>query len=159
MIPDPETAQQGLSIWKDLITAFLIPALGAIVGVFIKEAIDIGREKKKYGISDLEFLCQQIDSIREDSISYWKIDADPNDKIMEAKIIGMLHGCEEIIASSNIHNEKTRSLMIEDLRQFRKVCTSGGFGQFNRKADIDRLGKIEIEGRVIFSKILAFRRG
>ncbi|WP_323011137.1 hypothetical protein [Paracoccus sp. (in: a-proteobacteria)] len=136
----------------------LLPAVGAFLGVIAKEAIDRNRSKKQMGVSDVEFLGHQIDEIRELAVTYWSKASNEESKLIEARITGMLHGCVEIIAASNLKSKKYKKKLNEQLRQFRKICTSGSFGQITRMPDIDRLAEIEVEGRILYSNILSFRR-
>lgn len=154
-----EEATQAFNLWADLIKPFVIPALGAIIGVFLKDWFDHRKTKKQYGVTDAEFLCTQINEIREFALAYW---ADPpaqeNQHLLEARITGMLHGCAEIIATTNLGNGDDRKKLQEALTVFRQACTSGSFGQAEREFTPQRLGEVEIEGRALVAKILSFRR-
>lgn len=153
-----ETVEQAFSFWSGLVQPILLPAAGAFLGVLAKEALDLRKSKRQYSISDAEFLCSQITEVRELALMYWGNSPGPEAKIQEAQIIGILHGCAEIIAATNLGTELDKSALNTSLRQFRKVCTSGAFGQTTRSPDPNRLAEIEIEGRTFHAKILTFRR-
>lgn len=151
-------AQQAFSYWKDIIQPVLFPAAGAFAGVLLKEALDLRKSKRQYSVADVEFLCSQINEVRELALTYWAKSSGLEAKIQEAQITGMLHGCAEIIAATNIGTEQDKSSLNDSLRQFRRVCTSGTFGQTKRSEDLGRLAEIEIEGRTFYAKVLTFRR-
>jgi hypothetical protein len=154
-----EEVAQAFSWWADLVKPFFIPALGAIVGVLIKDWFDHRKTRKQYGVTDAEFLCTQINEIREFALSYWAESLKKeNQHLLEARIIGMLHGCAEIIATTNLGNGDDREKLQEALTEFRKACTSGSFGQAERDFSRQRLNEVEIEGRALVAKVLSFRR-
>lgn len=158
MTDKAEQAQQAFSYWKDFIQPILLPAAGAFLGVLAKEVIDLRKSKRQYSVADVEFLCSQINEVRELALEYWATSPGSDAKTQEARITGMLHGCAEIIAATNLGTELDKTTLNSSLRQFRKVCTSGTFGQAARAAAPNRLAEIEIEGRTFHAKVLTFRR-
>ncbi|MFT5615614.1 MAG: hypothetical protein ACI8Q6_002903 [Granulosicoccus sp.] len=153
-----EQAAQAFSLSTGLVKPFAIPALGAIAGVFLKDRYDSSKAKKQYGVTDAEFLCEQIDTVRELALNYWSSSPTEKSPVEEARVTGMLHGCAEIISSTNLGNKEGQETLQDALSDFRKVCASGSFGQVAREIDLHRLSEIEIEGRVLAANILSFRR-
>jgi hypothetical protein len=154
-----EEANTVFNFWKDIFQPFAIPALGAIAGLFLKDWIDRNRAKIALGASDAEFLCTQVNEIRELALSYWSNDSTPSEEaIIKARIMGMLHGSAELLASMTQKGSVEQDQLMDALTTFRRACTSGDFGQTSRETSPERFVEIELEGRTLVAKILTFRR-
>jgi hypothetical protein len=153
-----DQTQQGFSILNDGLLPFIIPGVGAAIGSIGTQLVYSWNSKRQYGVAEAEFLCKQIDEIRELSLTYWKDANNDCSKLQEARINGMLHGCAEIIGTTNLGTKSDKKVIDEALRQFRSVCTSGSFGQVSREACLVRLVQIETEGRTFYAKVMALRR-
>ena len=133
--------------------------VGAIIGIIVSHFFTVKRDKKILRHDDIEIFCNQIETTKEEALIYWsgKTSNELNEAASEAKIIGQLHGLVVIVdalkTNSNVTNQNIDSASFN----FRQACTSGQFGQKNRKFSKERIKRIEVEASVFLAEMRIHR--
>lgn len=149
------------SFAKDLIAPIVLSGFGAFLALWVKEQFGKSGEKRQLRTEELTLLCDKVDLCRTLSSEYWRNkydDKEGRQKEIEARIIGLFHGCNEILAQAAFQQLSDKSNISKKINELRRTVTGSNFGKSNREENFDKLKDIESLGHEIQALVVAAKR-